>query len=66
LREERDNPLVKEKLDQLAEVATRKSLDNRVNIVPSIKEAVKAYATVGEIYGVLRRIYGEFGPPTHM
>jgi len=66
LREERDNPLVKEKLDQLGEVATKKSLDNKVNIVPSIKEAVKAYATVGEIYGVLRRIYGEFEPPTHM
>ena len=33
------------------------------NLVPSFIEAVKAYATVGEICGVLRELYGEYKEP---
>jgi len=30
------------------------------NLMPIIIDAVKAYATIGEICDVLRKIYGEF------
>jgi methylmalonyl-CoA mutase N-terminal domain/subunit len=33
------------------------------NLMPSIKDAVRAYATVGEISNVLRDVYGEFREP---
>jgi methylmalonyl-CoA mutase N-terminal domain/subunit len=33
------------------------------NLVPSLIEAVKAYATIGEICGVLRELYGEYKEP---
>jgi methylmalonyl-CoA mutase N-terminal domain/subunit len=29
-----------------------------------IVEAVKAYASVGEICGVMRRVFGDYQPPT--
>ena len=64
LRQDRDNALVKEKLDRLEEVAVKKTADNKVNIVPATLEAVKAYATVGEIFAVLRQVFGEFKPST--
>ncbi len=34
------------------------------NLMDPIKEAVRAYATVGEIAGRLRRVFGEYKPPT--
>ncbi len=30
------------------------------NLMPSILEAVKAYATVGEISDAMRRVFGEY------
>jgi methylmalonyl-CoA mutase N-terminal domain/subunit len=33
------------------------------NLMPAILEAVKAYATVGEICDVLRDVYGEYREP---
>ncbi len=36
------------------------------NVMPAIGEAVRAYATVGEIAGTLRRVYGEYVPPTSL
>lgn len=62
LREQRDSKVVRQCLERLGEVATQKNSDKRVNIVPATLEAVKAYATVGEIYGVLRKVFGEFKP----
>ncbi|RIK22092.1 MAG: methylmalonyl-CoA mutase, partial [Chloroflexi bacterium] len=35
----------------------------RVNIMPAMMEAVRAYATVGEITGVLKEVFGEFQEP---
>jgi methylmalonyl-CoA mutase N-terminal domain/subunit len=32
------------------------------NIVPACVEAVKAYATIGEIVGRLRAVFGEWRP----
>ncbi|MFH1382674.1 MAG: methylmalonyl-CoA mutase family protein [Chloroflexota bacterium] len=62
LREKRDNKLVREKLAQLGEVAVKKTKDDKVNIVPAALEAVRAYATVGEIGTVLRKVFGEYKP----
>jgi methylmalonyl-CoA mutase N-terminal domain/subunit len=36
------------------------------NLMPSILEAVRRYATVGEICGVMRDRWGEFRPPTYI
>ena len=33
------------------------------NLMPAIIEAVEAYATIGEMCGVLRRVYGEYKEP---
>jgi methylmalonyl-CoA mutase N-terminal domain/subunit len=34
--------------------------DKNKNLMPVIIEAVKSYATIGEITEVLRRVYGEY------
>jgi methylmalonyl-CoA mutase N-terminal domain/subunit len=55
LREERDNDNVRRTLENL-----RRTLKGVDNAMPSIIEAVKAYATVGEIGAVIREIYGKY------
>jgi methylmalonyl-CoA mutase N-terminal domain/subunit len=34
------------------------------NLMPAILDCVKAYATLGEICGQLRDVFGEYTPPT--
>ena len=34
------------------------------NLMPAILDAVRAYATLGEICGELRQAWGEYVPPT--
>ncbi|MFC1917143.1 methylmalonyl-CoA mutase family protein [Chloroflexota bacterium] len=63
LKETRDNRLVKQRLEMLGEAAEKKTAQSGVNLVPVMLDAVKADATVGEIYGVLRKVFGEFKPP---
>jgi methylmalonyl-CoA mutase N-terminal domain/subunit len=55
LRQTRDGVLVKRALDLMRETAA----SNR-NMMPSILEAVRAYATVGEMCDVLREAWGEY------
>ncbi len=55
LKRERDNKKVNEMLEKL-HYATEKD----ENLMPIIIDAVKAYATIGEICDVLRKIYGEY------
>jgi methylmalonyl-CoA mutase N-terminal domain/subunit len=55
LRRERDNRKVKEILEKLHYTAEKDE-----NLMPTIIEAVKAYATLGEITDVLRKVYGEY------
>jgi len=62
LRIKRDGMLVRQRLEELGEVAAKKASDKRINIMPATLGAVQAYATVGEIYGVLRKVFGEFKP----
>lgn len=57
LRERRDNRQVQEKLEALREGA--KGNDN---LMPLILDAVRVYATIGEICGVLREEFGEYRP----
>lgn len=58
LRATRDNSLVEASLMKLKEAA-----QGTDNICPPILEAVKAYATLGEISDALREVYGEYVPP---
>ncbi|MEM2975802.1 MAG: methylmalonyl-CoA mutase family protein [Candidatus Bathyarchaeia archaeon] len=55
LRRERDNRKVRQILDELHDAA-----EKDVNLMPIIIEAVKSYATLGEICDVLRSVYGEY------
>lgn len=59
IKEERDNQKVELSLEALKRAAAEKE-----NLMPSILDAVRAYATVGEIVGQLKEIYGEASPVT--
>ena len=59
LREERDNQKVSQLLDEVRRVA-----ESDDNIMPVLIEAVKAYATVGEISDALRDVFGEYREPS--
>ena len=56
LKAKRDNAKVAETLAAL-KVACG---DDSVNLMPLILEAVRAYATEGEICGVMREVFGEY------
>ncbi len=56
----RDDQRVKETL-----AAVHAAADRRENVVPTVLEAVRAYATVGEICDVFRSIHGEFKNKGH-
>ncbi|MBI4288484.1 MAG: methylmalonyl-CoA mutase [Chloroflexi bacterium] len=59
LRRSRDNGRVKQALEEIKKRASADSgVDN--NLMPPIIEAVKAYATTGEICDVLRGVWGEY------
>jgi methylmalonyl-CoA mutase, N-terminal domain len=48
-------------LNRVRETAAKPE-GNDNNIMVPIKEAVKSYATIGEIFGTLREVFGEQGP----
>jgi methylmalonyl-CoA mutase N-terminal domain/subunit len=55
VRRERDNALVHRGLADLANAA-----QGTVNLMPPILDCVRAYATLGEVCGVLRQCFGEY------
>lgn len=55
----RDNRKVRQLLEKLREAARGDQ-----NLMVPILEAVKAYATLGEICGALKEVFGEYKPPT--
>lgn len=55
LRRKRDNRKVKDVLEKLHYAAEKDE-----NLMPLIIEAVKSYATLGELCNVLREVYGEY------
>src|SRR6266481_2378424 len=58
VRRERDNVAVKGALENLRRVA-----EGTENTMPAIIEAVRAYATLGEIMDVFRAVFGEYMEP---
>ncbi len=62
LKRNRDSALVEKTLRDLKKMARQPS-GSETNLVPPIMEAVKAYATMGEICGVLREVFGEYLEP---
>lgn len=62
VRSKRDQTAVDSCLSRIREVAERKISGEKENIVPSIIDAVRAYASIGEIFAVLREIFGEYQP----
>src|ERR671939_419464 len=59
VRRERDQSAVAAALERLENAAR----DGRENLMPYIIEAVKAYATLGEMCNLLRGVYGEYQEP---
>ena len=57
VRRRRDNRVVKEKLQALEQAARGSD-----NLMPPLLEAVKSYATLGEMMDVLRNVFGEYQP----
>ncbi|MFX1452858.1 MAG: methylmalonyl-CoA mutase, partial [Promethearchaeota archaeon] len=55
IKESRDNKLVEEKLQKIKEVAKTDE-----NLMPYLIDAVKAYATNGEICAILKEIFGVY------
>lgn len=58
VRRERDQVVVKHALENLRRVA-----EGKENTMPALIEAVKAYATLGEIMDVFRKSFGEYMEP---
>ncbi|MDS0258056.1 methylmalonyl-CoA mutase family protein [Haloarcula sp. S1CR25-12] len=61
VREERDDEAV-----EAALAALREAADGDENLMPYIVDAVKAYATTGEVCDVLRDAFGEYQPGSSM
>ena len=59
VRRERDNERV-----GLALEALREAAKGTENTMPTILDCVRAYATLGEIMGVFREVFGEYREPT--
>ncbi len=58
LRKERDQRKTERSLERL-----RRGAEGDENLMPLILDAVKTYATLGEICGVLREVFGEYEEP---
>lgn len=58
LRAKRDNAAVEKALAELEAACA----DEHGNLMPFILTAVKSYATLGEICGVMRKVFGEYQP----
>jgi len=58
LRRERDEGHVGQVLDRL-----RRACQGTENTMPYIMEAVHAYATLGEIVGIMKGIFGTYQEP---
>ena len=56
VKKNRDNAQVNRLLSQLGEAAH----EEQVNLMPLIIEAVRSYATIGEICGTLKEVFGEY------
>jgi methylmalonyl-CoA mutase N-terminal domain/subunit len=60
VKQRRNEARTQEALHKLRGAAEQEN----VNLMPFILEAVKGYATLGEICGTLRQVFGEYKPPS--
>jgi methylmalonyl-CoA mutase N-terminal domain/subunit len=60
IKNKRNQPKVNEALNRLRVAAERE----KESLMPFMLEAVKEYATLGEICGTLREVFGEYKPPS--
>jgi methylmalonyl-CoA mutase N-terminal domain/subunit len=60
IRKQRNQTRVKEAINKLQDAAEKEN----VNLMPFVIEAVKEYATLGEICNTLREVFGEYKPPS--
>jgi len=60
VKRKRNSAKVREALDNLRKAAEKED----VNLMPFIIQAVKEYATLGEICETLRQVFGEYKPPS--
>jgi len=58
LRERRDKSRVEKSLREL-----EKKCDSNENLMPYVLECVMSYATLGEICGTMKKVFGEYRPP---
>ncbi len=58
IKQERDNQVVQKTLSELKSAA-----QGSENLLPFLLQAVKAYASVGEIMNTLREVFGEYHDP---
>jgi methylmalonyl-CoA mutase N-terminal domain/subunit len=59
LRRERDNGRLGQTLDRL-----RLACQGTENTMPHLLDCVRAYATLGEIVGVMKEVFGTYTEPT--
>jgi len=59
LRAERDSGAVGQALDRL-----RLACQGTENTMPHLMQAVRTYATLGEIIGVMKEVFGTYEEPT--
>ena len=57
LRTQRDGGAVAARLEDI-----RRAAVGTENLLPPMREALRAYATIGEVCGVLREVFGEYRP----
>ena len=62
VKKKRDKQKLRRSLDELPALA-REAPSANSNLVPAVIEAVKGYATVGEIGDAFRKAWGEFREP---
>ncbi|MCH8813773.1 MAG: methylmalonyl-CoA mutase, partial [Chloroflexi bacterium] len=65
-RQSRDSAAVEASLARLREVCSNgdQPAGQAGNLMPPIVDAVRTYASVGEICGVMRDVFGDYQPPT--
>lgn len=64
LRRSRDKEAVARALEALRQAATGNDPWGKDLLMPKILDAVRAYATLGEIMGVFRNVWGEYTEPS--
>ncbi len=64
LRRSRDKDALMRSLDALRQAAAGKDPWGKDLLMPRILDAVRAYATLGEIMGVFREVWGEYTEPS--